>query len=307
MKKKSGVIWLGAGLIMAVLAAVLTFRLLNDAVPTASVSAEGAETVAAVVAARDVPVRAILTSEDILVRQVPVDVVPVGIAATLDQVLGKVSTVDLVAGEWVMVDRLADLDMKGSNMLYTMPEDQVLVALPAVDLMSQTGLLQAGDMVDILYSIDLEGGGGMSTGGSSMVALAALQNQEIQAIVVADLAAGADPANSGISQYSSTIAEGEAAVLVAVELQDALVLKYLQDAGGVLSFALRAPTNQQLMETETVSMDYLADRYQIELETTDAAFMQSAFELMMSGEEPTEAPNDQEVWFIEAGLSIGRV
>ena len=43
---------------------------------------------------------------------------------------------------------------------------------------------------------------------------------------------------------------------------DALVLKYLQDAGGVLSFALRAPTNQQLMETETVSKEYLADRYQ---------------------------------------------
>jgi pilus assembly protein CpaB len=54
------------------------------------------------------------------------------------------------------------------------------------------------------------------------------------------------------------------AILLALSPQDALVLKHLKDAGGVIDIVLRAPTSSQLFEPEPVMPDYLKDRYELE-------------------------------------------
>jgi hypothetical protein len=41
------------------------------------------------------------------------------------------------------------------------------------------------------------------------------------------------------------------------------VLKYAMDAGGMLSFALRAPDNDRTYELEPVDPDYVINRYAI--------------------------------------------
>ena len=273
MKRRGGILWLSTAFILAVLAALLTLRFLSDAVPSSAPGSDDVVTAPVVVARNDVPMRTLLTDDVVVIRQVPPELMPVGAATMLEQVLGKINMSDLVMGEVVLTRRLADPAKKGVNILFTMSEDKIVIALPGDDLMSRAGLLRPGDKVDILYSLEME-----AASGNGLVTFEALQNQEITAIVLPGSATEAVGGLGGIGGMvgSADVAEsmgGEGGVnevagrviLLAVDPQDALVLKYLKDAGGILDFALRVPTNEQFMRTEPVTEDYLADRYRIEV------------------------------------------
>jgi len=266
MKQRRGILWLTTGVILAILAALLTLRFLSSVTPT-SAAPDQAVTVPVVVARSDIPMRTLLTEDMVMIRQMPPELVPMGAATTLDQVVGKISKADLVTGEVVLVERLADPARKGENILFTMPEDKVVIALPAEDLMSQAGLLKPGDKVDILYSLEMEApeaAGGVTVGGK-LVTFAALQNQEISAIVLPGFRS---KAVEGAEEVIGTELAGELdgkVILLAVDPQDALVLKHLKDAGGIVDFVLRAPTNEKLLRTQPVTEDFLTDRYQIEI------------------------------------------
>jgi len=267
MKRRKGIVWLITGIILALFAGLLTFRLLSGMAPT-SVVADQAVTVPVVVARTDVPMRTLLTDDMVEIQQMPPELVPAGAASTLDQVLGKISKTDLVAGEVLLIERLADPAKKGVDILFTMPEDKIVIALPADDLMSRTGLLRPGDKVDILCSLEIETSdeeqGIMGTG--KLVTFSALQNQEITGIVLTSI--GAETAAMLETMTGGDVGtEGqEKIILLAVDPQDALLLKHLKDAGGIVDFALRAPTNEQFMRTEPVMQDYLIDRYQMALD-----------------------------------------
>lgn len=277
MKRRSGALWLGGGVVLAVMAALLTFRLLSGVAPTSAAAPAGQETVPVVVARVDVPMRTLLTEEEVMVRQVSEDWLPEGAATSLDQVLGKISKQDLVEGEVVLLERLVDPNVRGLGMLFTIPEDKLLVALPGADLMSRTGLLKAGDKIDILYTVDVAGGTMTSMNFGSPATISALQNQEIQAIVLADFGVSSE-AIEGVNELGLNMEAGESALLVAVDPQDALVLKHLRDIGGVVDFALRVPTNEQLMPSEAVTQEYLLDRYQIDVDTSRAGYLDTAFD-----------------------------
>ena len=267
MKRRSGILWLSTAFILAVLAALLTLRFLNDAVPSSAPGSDDVVTAPVVVARNDVRMRTLLSDDVVVIRQVPPELVPVGAATMLDQVLGKINMSDLVMGEVVLTRRLADPAKKGVDVLFTMSEDKIVIALPGDDLMSRAGLLRPGDKVDILYSLEMG-----AASGNGLVTFEALQNQEITAIVLPGSATEAVGGLGGMVG-SADVAENTGGgsevagkvILLAVDPQDALVLKHLKDAGGILDFALRVPTNEQFMRTEPVTEDYLADRYRIEV------------------------------------------
>jgi hypothetical protein len=53
--------------------------------------------------------------------------------------------------------------------------------------------------------------------------------------------------------------------MLAMNPQDALVLKYLIDTGGNFDIVLRNPNANQLFELEPVFDEYLLDRYQLDV------------------------------------------
>jgi len=53
------------------------------------------------------------------------------------------------------------------------------------------------------------------------------------------------------------------AILLALSAQDALVLKHIKDAGGVIDIVLRAPTAEARFELSPVMAEYLRDRYEL--------------------------------------------
>jgi pilus assembly protein CpaB len=253
LKKRSGCIWIFAGVILAVLAGVLAFMAIMRAASTqVAPPVQEAPKVKVVVAARAMGVRELILESDVEVRSAPADIVPESAVRSLEEAVGWVTMTPLTAGEMVMATQLVSPTIKGEAVAYTMDKGKVAMAFPAEDLMSRNNLLQPGDHVDVLFSIAVNAADA-TTG--DLVTFDALQNLEIAAVVQArDLETKTE---AGVTAARPT------AIVFALDPQDALVLKYLRDMGGMVDIVLRAPEVKERFSVQPVHMDYLSDRYQI--------------------------------------------
>ncbi len=267
MARMRGCLWLTAGLVVALLAAVIAFITLQRQVKVDQGAASTGQTLSVVVAARAVTVRTQLTAEDVAHKELPVDAVPEGAVSDPTGAVGKLTTVDLYPGEVILSQRLVDPNVTSGNgrLALIVAGDQVLMAYPAEDLMSKVGILKPGDHVDLLFSLKFPQTtvvqSQSSQGGTTSVAettttqtseeqmtFSLLQNLTIAAIVGA----------SGSAQGSSS-----QAILLTVSPQDALALKYAKDNDGILDIVLRAPGTENPFESEPVDVNYMVDRYRI--------------------------------------------
>jgi len=257
MGRLRGFLWLVAGLVVALLAGVIAFITLSRATAKAATSqTESKAQAPVVVAARAVAVRSLLVAEDLALKELPADSIPEGAIQKMEEALGKVTTVDLYAGEALLMQRLVDPDIapQEGRMALVVADDQVLMAFPAQDLMSKAQLLKPGDHVDLLFSTNFRPPeGGDSKRQEEQSTFNVLQNVTIAAIVQ-------EAKPSGGSQ-----ARLPEAILLAVSPQDALILKFLKDAGGIPDMVLRAPGVEHTFPTDPVDANYIINRYRIRL------------------------------------------
>lgn len=249
MGRLRGVLWLTAGLVVALVAGFVAFASLARATaqpdPVVQGTTESGPQVPVVVAAQPISVRSTLTTTHLEIQELPVAAVPEGAFRAVDEVVGKLTLVDLYPGEIVLAQRLVDPNVTTGNgrLALVVAEDEVLMAFPAQDLMSNIGVLKPGDHVDLLFSFNFSSGG--------LVTFDLLQNVTIAAIVGGEIPEGASAPKS------------PQALLFTISPQDALVLKHIKDAGGTLDIVLRAPDAEEEFVTEPVNEDYLLNRYQI--------------------------------------------
>jgi Flp pilus assembly protein CpaB len=137
MARLRGFIWLFAGIIIALLAGFVAFVTLSraSAMPE-SQSASGlvnAPNVQVVVTTHEVPVRSLLTTDDLTTRMMPVDAVPEGAVKDVNDAVGQITLVDLYEGEIVLSQRLVDPNVasKDGKMALIVADDQVLMAIPS--------------------------------------------------------------------------------------------------------------------------------------------------------------------------------
>jgi pilus assembly protein CpaB len=260
-----GFLWLVAGLLVAALAALIAFTALSRATAQRAGQEVTGPQVQVVVAARAIPVRSALTAEDLQVKAVPVEAAPEGAIREAEVATGKLTLVDLYPGEIILSQRLVDPNVTsgdGKQALIVSGED-VLMALPSSDLMSRAGILKPGDHVDLLFTLEVpatgaaaaaggaaEGGGGGGAQEQKPATFNLLQNVTIAAIVSEPAGPEAGTAKSG-------------AILFTVSPQDALVLKYVKDAGAILDVVVRAPGNENPSNAEPVDLEYVINRYRI--------------------------------------------
>jgi pilus assembly protein CpaB len=261
MGRKTAWIWLVLGAVLSITAGVFTYKTVSVA-QSMSVAKPNVSTVPVLVLSHDVPARAVVKEKDVEVKEMPSDLVPKDAVKSKDEAVGKIARVPLLAGEVLVSDRLVSPTATGKDVAFIMPEDYVVVAIPASDLISRSDILEPGDKVDIMVSLDT--GDGASN--ANIVTLDALQNVVIQGVLVGKI--------SDIGNSTSAQGEGNGdrakvlppeGLLIAVSPQDALVIKFFKDSGGMFDLALRAPTNGKASETEPVDLKYLMDRYQVEL------------------------------------------
>jgi len=312
--RRRGWMWLLAAIIFALLAAFLAMAVLEVRVQTGMTASQAGQqatptkppVAAVVVAVAHIPVTQVISEPQISLQEIPADMVPEGAATSIDEVVGKISTADIYPGEIVLTMRLANPDITGANVAFTMPKDKVIFALSPDDLMSRIGVLRPGDHVDILVSLKPEqesqatpqaSSGPAGTIGQGLFTTDAIQNQSITAIVVSAPApnpvqsagaasvlgaratpagaAGAtpEPGKTGTPAAGTTAEPAKGpqqpeAILLALDPQDALVLKYFRDAGGVIDLVLRHPSNDKTLTVKTVDLNYIKDRYGVAPEVT---------------------------------------
>ena len=265
MGRLRGCLWLTAGLIVALLAGFVAYVALNRAATQVPEEAPETRQVEVVVAAQALSVRAQLTEADVRVVEMPAASVPPGAVASTEDAIGMVTMVDLYPEEIILSQRLVDPDLTAEDgrRAIILADEQVLMALPSDDLLTSVKMLRPGDQIDILFSLDLPAAptAGGTTGAVEETGYYYGTAEEKQATFDA-------LENVVIAGITTTAAEpGEVgeptAVLVAVSAQDALTLKYLIDAGGILDFVLRAPGVDDLFDPDPVDIDFVMNRYRI--------------------------------------------
>ena len=251
-------------------------------------------TVEVLVTTRAVPIRAILRAQDLKLLKVPVDLAPTGGLTSIEVAVGRITKISLAPGEMVLQHHLADPTNVNKDLAFAIADDQVLMAFPADDLMSQINLLQPGDLVDILVSLEVpvvpgEGTETLAPGEEvvkvpEMFTFNALQRTTLQAVVVEIVqqraaarsstpltGSAARPAVGGPTPTpvpTPTPAPSQIqtrAIILALSPQDALVLKHVKDTAGVIDIVLRSPTSGQLFEADPVMPDYIRDLFELSL------------------------------------------
>ncbi len=257
----------------------MAFVTLTRAVPPAEVGEGSVPRVTVVTAARSIAVRTALTREDLQLKEIAVDAVPEGAISALEEAEGMLTLVDLFPGEVLLARRLLDPNIitgDGRLSLFLSP-DEVLMAIPASDLLTKQWLLKAGDRVDIAISLEFDvkaiseqstaSGEGTAPGTTTEKQLASfyvLQNVGVAAV----LGEGGTTESGGlVGTTQRTAGVLPQALLLTLNPQDALVLKFALDAGGIQDMMLRAPGVEQPFETEPVDAGYVVDRYRIPLLT----------------------------------------
>ncbi len=268
MGRLRGFLWLIAGLVVAALAGGVAFIALSRATAEEAGGAPLSQPQqSVVVATRSVAARVLITAEDVEVAEVPVDTVPENAARDVEEVVGQLTLVDLYAGEVVLSERLLDPNVRAPNgrLALVMAEDEVLMAFPAGDLLSQVNMLKAGDRVDFLFTyelpVDREAGALPVTPGGTTAQAESAEGEETETVTFnlmqnVTLAALVRQVNEEGEETGSP-----RALLLAINPQDALVLKYMKDVGATVDLVLRAPDAEGEFSVEPVDLDYVINGY----------------------------------------------
>ncbi len=231
-----------------------------------------------VITTHDLAVGEIINREDVQLASVPVSLVPRDAMLTIESALGKIATAHLIQGEMLLEHHLADPTNVSHDIGYIIGSDQVLMAFPSTDLMSGLGVLQRGDSVDIFASLTREvtptttTPGAATTNGENqavprLFTFDAFQRAQVTAIVVevvSDQNASA-PTQGGAQPTPNPANVRVKAYLLAMNAQDALVLKNLRDAGAIFDIVLRSPTSNEMFTVSPVTVEYLLQKYELQI------------------------------------------
>lgn len=277
------VIGLGGILVVALGCGLLAVVINRVTGPLPAATAIPPRTVAVVVTTRDIPVRSLLQPADVRLMDVPVQLAPLEAVSDLEAAVGRITMIPLVTGETVAAHHLADPTNYVQDLAFVIDDDQVLMAFPATDLMSQLNILRPGDVVDLFVSmtapaLSAPGGSAEDEQSSAFFTFNAMQQLTLTAVVI-DVIPGR---RSGAASSSAvSVSGGEVdiqplptatpqpsdvkpeAFLLALDPQDALVLKHIIDTGGIIDIVLRAPTATVRFELSPVMADYLRDRFEL--------------------------------------------
>jgi len=245
-------LWFAGGLLLAVLAGALAFVGLMQAASAPKAKSE-APKVQVLVATRDIALQATIVAEDVTVREVPPEVVPEGALTDAKDVVGKIATTPIVRDEIILGQRLLKPDYVGPQVALVMDPKKVLVALPTADLLSQLDIVRAGDRVDLMCT--LVPAKISATLDPLLVTTMLLQDVKVAAVIHER---PADPSKG------SAAGGPPRALLLTLDPQDALTVKYFRDNGAAVDLALRSPTAAEgPFNVVNVDGDYIMQRFKL--------------------------------------------
>src|SRR5688572_10407733 len=156
MSRRLGILLALGGLFLAVVGVLFVSVVWRQiTVPPAVATQAPSITIPVLVTTHALPVQALLSAGDVTVVQMPVEFAPLEAVSEVNDVVGTITMIPMASGEIVMRQHLADPTNISRDLAFIIEEDQVVMAFPATDLMSQVDVLQSGDLVDILVSVEV--------------------------------------------------------------------------------------------------------------------------------------------------------
>ena len=231
-----------------------------------------------VVVTRDLFLGDRITETDVALASIPVENAPRTAIPALEGAIGKIIKSDLVQGQMVLSHNLADPTNNNQDLSFILSEDHVLLAFPADDLMSFENMVQRGDIIDIFASFTVE-----IEVTDEIVAtqeedeepatvtrtftVDSLQRVDVTALVVDVFVEEEDPnlLPGQTAQDEPERITNIRAYLLALDPQDALILKHLKDIGAIFDIVLRAPTSTAQFELTPITEEFIIELYRLEI------------------------------------------
>jgi len=231
-----------------------------------------------VVVTRDLFLGDTLAEGDLEIASVPVEVAPRNAVTNTEEAVGKIIKTDLVQGEMLLSHNLADPTNKNQDLSFILADDHVLFAFPADDLMSREDMVQRGDIVDIFATfeqeieqedeIDPETGEPVEPETRTFT-LDSLQRVDVTALVLdiieEEISGGGNLLPGQTAEEDPAREINILAYLLALNPQDALILKHLKDTGAIFDIVLRAPTSTVPFDLTPVTEEYIIEFYGLEI------------------------------------------
>jgi len=151
----------------------------------------------------------------------------------------------------VLDHNLANPTGQAYDIAYVLDERHVLMAIGIGDLMTREAIVKRGDIVDLFATYNTD----------RVITFDSFQRLDITAIVmdiIQDENASPDQQAPVGPRRNQVIIQ---AYLLALDPQNALVLKFLKDTGATFDIVLRAPTSSGQFQLTPVTTQYITELY----------------------------------------------
>ena len=261
--KRGGRVFVLFGLVLGLITAGGTFVFLSTQttapqIPTRSV----------IIAMQPIPERSEIPAQAIGRQEWPEYALPPGaiVFDKIEDVAGKLSLVPIYQGQIIMSPMIIDkreAKEKRSDASFLIPEGKVAVAFPIAELSGVAGALQAGDVVDILLTLNptqlpstRTGTPVTSSAGTEGLPVTQLMLQNVMILQVGAWRTATSQEKGGPSAF----------VTFVLDRQDALTLKSAREQG-TIELVLRPALKDgdKAFTTEPVNLQYLNKRFNFNL------------------------------------------
>jgi len=276
-RKRLGYILIGGGLVLALAVGVMVYSQVSEAehvkasLPTARV----------VVATGDILARTEIPASMVNVRTVPDDLVQVGAATKVEDVVGKFSPDAITKGEVINTQKIGPVAVKNAPS-FRIEKGKVMYVMPVSFAGTQFSLatvnaLRAGDRVDLLYTT-INAPQGLTAEQRDAVnanpipylqTRIMLQDLRIQEIGSYAPDGSLVPATGDPSGKGAAASLGGANIIFIVQPEESLVLKWLKDAATYykssnIEMVLRSPADDQQADSNlVVNFNYMQQKYNL--------------------------------------------
>jgi pilus assembly protein CpaB len=216
-----------------------------------------------IIASTDIAANTIIAASEVTTASYPVDLIPEDAITSTAGVLNTTARTSVFSGQILLKRQFLDAQGR-TGASVNIPPGKVLVAFPSTDMLNATGAVQPGDHVDIMISLPISGTTRLDASASNETQIAPGQNAlvsqtTLQNIEVYTVGQWTPPGQQTGDQ--STAASGLKVITFIVDHQEALILKFVKDSGGTIDLAVRSAADNQTVQTDPVTLDYLVDLF----------------------------------------------
>lgn len=275
------------GILLAIVAMLLTYTMLQK--PQQPAEQPPVVTRKVAVATQDIPYGTLIDPLTVEMRDWPVDTAPADAIGNTADLAGKYAQTAIFAGQIIQAKMVATRNELASGQgpaSVLIPAGMVAYPFPIDEFSGVSYALKSGDRVDVLItfkfiSVDREtqvplplerGLEGEIVGVQIPRLVSQLTLQNIEVLRVGSwYVPPTQPTTQqqpGQQQQAQATPPPPAVVTLLMPQQDALVLQFAKEANATIELALRNPNDQEMVTTQSVTLDYMLARFNITVPIT---------------------------------------